>query len=137
MLILLTGLIGQCLTGDIHQIVFEVIVAAILLSHAVHQACCLAGIGRIIIILHLRPRRSLEIVQRRATTEDALVRALLVVACGTVIDAMSKNHPSLFKCGILNTVTSLHIILQPCLLGEFLRSPRQLAHQFEHHGVVL
>ena len=84
-LVLPTSLIGQRLTGYIYQIVLKIIVATIFLSHAVQQS----GIGRIVIVLHLRPAGCLEVVQRGSPAEDTLMRALLVVACRTVIYALS------------------------------------------------
>ena len=136
-LILLASLISQSLTGDIHQVVFEVIITTILLCHAIHQTGSLLGVGRIVIVFHLRPRRCLEVIQRGTTTEDTLVRTLLVVACRTVIDALSQYHPSLLDGCILHAITGFDIVLQPCLLGKLLWAPRQFTHQLEHHRIVL
>ena len=54
-LILLTSLISQGLTGDIYQIVLEVIITSIFLSHTVHQSGSLLGACRVVVVLHLRP----------------------------------------------------------------------------------
>ena len=137
MLILLTSLVGQCLTCDVHQIILEIIVTTVFLCHTIHQPGSLLRIGRIVIILHLRPTAGLEVVQRRTTAEDTLMRTLLVVASRTVIDAIHENHPSLFYRSILHAVARLHIVFYPRLLSELLRSPGQLAHQLKHHGIVL
>ena len=135
-LILLASLVCKSLTSDIHQVELKVIVATILLCHTIHQSCSLLRICRIVIILHLRPRRCLEVIQRRTSAEDALVRALLIVASRTVIYTLGQNHPSLLNGGILHTITSLHVLLHPSLLGEFLWAPGQLTHQLEHHRIV-
>ena len=137
LLILHTSLVGQRLSGDVHQIVFKVVVAAILLCHAVHQFGSLLGVSRVIIVLHLRPARSLEVVQRWASAEDTLVRPLLVVACRTVVDALSQYHPRFLDSLILYAVARLHIVLYPSLLGKLLRAPGQFAHQLKHHWIVL
>ena len=137
MLVLQPSLVGQCLTRDVHQIILKIIVAAISVCHTVHQPGSLLRIGRIVIILHLRPTAGLEVVQRWTTAEDTLMRTLLVVANRTVIDAIHENHPSLFYRSILHAVACLHIVFYPSLLSELLRSPGQFAHQLKHHGIVL
>ena len=65
------------------------------------------------------------------------MRALLIVACRTVVDAIGKDHPSLLNRRILHTVASLHISLYPRLLRKPFRAPGQFTHQLEHHGIVL
>ena len=65
------------------------------------------------------------------------MRALLVIACGTVVDGTGQLQPGSFYQGILHTVTGLDILAHPVFLLELLRSPRQFTHQFKHHRIVL
>ena len=137
MLVLLAGLVGQRLTGDIHEIVLEIVVATILLGDAVHQTGGFQSRSGIVVILHLRPAAGLEIVERGTTTEDALVRALLVIASRAVVDGLSEDEPSLLYLRIIHAVAGLHVVFHPIFFRELLRAPRQFAHQFEHHRIIL
>ena len=51
--ILQTPLVGKCLTADVHQIIFEIIVPFILISDAGHKLCGLKCSLWVIIIAHL------------------------------------------------------------------------------------
>ena len=51
--ILQTPLVGKCLTADVHQIIFEIVVPFILISDAGHKLCGLKCSLRVIIIAHL------------------------------------------------------------------------------------
>ena len=76
------------------------------------------------------------------------MRALLIVAHGTIIDAFGKNIPNIIEhgCGFrlhvircrtafFEAVACLDITLEPLFFGDLLGAPGQFAHQFVHHGI--
>ena len=137
-LILHASLVGQRLTDDVHEVVLQVVVqGGEGLSPFQEELGGTECRLRVVVVLHLRPAAGLEVVQRGPSAEDALVRALLVVARRAVVDALSQQLPCLLQGGVVSSIAGLHIVAQPLLLGELLGSPGQLAHQLEHHGVVL
>ena len=132
-----TSFIGKRLSYNVYQVIFKVIITTIFIGYFHHQPCCFFRNGRIIIVLHLRPARCLEVIQRRTSAENRLMRALLVISKRTVINGIGKQSPCFFYLLVSYTITGKEIIFQPFFFREFLRSPGKFAHQFKHHGVIL
>ena len=129
--------IRKGLANHVYQVVFEVIVTTVFIGYLQHQPGSFFRNSGVVIVLHLRPARCLEVVHRRTSTEDGFMRALLIISEGAVINGIGKQSPCLFYLLVAHAVTGKEIIFQPFLFCEFLRTPRQFAHQFEHHGVIL
>ena len=132
-----TGLVSQSLPADVHQVILEIIVPLEPVSGFHHQLGSLTGIVGVIVVLHLRPAGSLEVMERGPSAEDALMRSLLVVSRRTVIDGVNQDVPGLQNILIGLAIAGLHIAANPFFLRELLRSPGQLTHQLKHHGVIL
>ena len=134
--VLFASLVGESLSADIYQVVLIVVVATVFVCYTGKENGCLSGIFGIIIVAHLRPAGYLEVVERRATAEDALVSTLLVVAHRTVVDALRQECPCLLDGCIVHTIAGIAVFLEPVFLGSLLGTPRQFAHQLKHHRVV-
>ena len=65
------------------------------------------------------------------------MRALLIVTCRTIVNALDENHPCILNSRIFYAIAGLHIFFYPTLLGKLLWAPRQLTHQLKHHRIIL
>ena len=135
--ILTATLVIEGLTPDVDEIVLEVVVATVFICHTCHENGGTSGVLRVIIVVHLRPTLHLEVGERRTAAEDRLVRALLVVAQRTVVDTLGEYRPGFLDGLVMYAVSSETIFFDPFLLGNFLGTPWQFAHQLKHDRIVL
>ena len=131
-----SGTVGNGLSGDVHQVIFKVVITAIFVCHAHHQPCGFCCGSGIVIVAHFAPAGCLEIIQRWTPTKDTFVRTLLVVACRTVIDTVCQDLPSLPDRFIVCAIACADVLFDPFFFGKLFCTPRKFAHQFEHNGII-
>ena len=101
------------------------------------DACRTDDVRRVVIVGHLGPRGHLIGLQRRTGAKHRLVRALLGGSVRTGIDGVAQQRPGFQHPCIGLAIAGFQVAGQPFVLRETGLAPRQLGHQFIHHGVVL
>ena len=138
LIIYIACLLGYSLTCDIHQVVAEIGIGIHLMRSFHQKLCCPDNIIRIVIFLHLRPRRHLIGIQRRTRTKYRLMTSLLHNLGLCSIYRLCKQEPCLLHLRIVYpAITCLHIIMKPFFPYKFAVAPWQLCYKFIHHRIVL
>ena len=127
--------ISNSLSYHIDQIIFEIIITGITVSHRQHQLRSLLRFLRWVIHTGTSPTGSTVHFLSRTGTKYRLHSSFPDIR--TIVNRLRQYLPDLPQAGIVTSITGLHIPLHPLFLCKFFRPPGQLQQQLVHHRIIL